>query len=42
MFGMQEGNLFRTPEEVLDEAYARQEQRTASADEDMRTAAEEA
>lgn len=41
MFGMQEADLFRTREEVLEDAYARQERRIAYVDEDMRAAAAE-
>lgn len=42
-FGMQDTDLFRTREEVLDEAYARQEQRIAYVDDELRApAAEEA
>lgn len=40
-FGLQETDLFRTREEVLDDAYARQERRIAYVDEDLRTAAAE-
>ena len=36
-FGMQEAELFRTREEILEDAYARQEERIAYVDEDMRT-----
>jgi uncharacterized protein (DUF488 family) len=35
-FGLQETDLFRTREEVLDDAYARQEQRIAYVDEELR------
>lgn len=38
-FGLQELDLFRTPEEVRDEAYARQERRIAYVDEELRAAA---
>jgi uncharacterized protein (DUF488 family) len=40
-FGMQEAELFRTTEEVLDDAYARQERRIAYVDEELREAAQE-
>ena len=41
MFSMQEADLFRTREEVPDDAYARQEQRIAYVDEDPRALAAE-